>query len=106
MGRQTGFSQSLWAFGGLILASAFVMACNAPTAPRNNAESSAMKTAGGETVQKVEVDPQKAVDPVCGMTVENGITATYHGKTYEFCSEYCAEAFKKNPEKYVPQSAD
>jgi Cu+-exporting ATPase len=43
-------------------------------------------------------------DPVCGMTV-NPATAKhrrdYHGKTYFFCCQGCAEKFQSDPEKYL-----
>ena len=45
-----------------------------------------------------------ALDPVCGMHVENESTDKYiaHKETkYHFCSTFCMELFNKNPEKYV-----
>ncbi len=44
-----------------------------------------------------------AVDPICHMPTEPDIkdTAVYKNKTYGFCSVYCKDEFKKNPEKYV-----
>jgi len=32
--------------------------------------------------------------------------ACYEGKTYYFCSEACAKAFKENPVKYLSSSDD
>jgi YHS domain-containing protein len=46
-----------------------------------------------------------AVDPVCGMQVNEEEAAAhtdYQGDTYYFCSEWCQEEFAKDPEKYVP----
>ena len=46
----------------------------------------------------------KAVDPVCGMTVVKAnakATFDYKGTTYYFCSLGCKEAFAKEPEKYL-----
>ena len=46
----------------------------------------------------------KAVDPVCGMTVVKATakaTFDYKGATYYFCSTGCKEAFAKEPEKYL-----
>lgn len=46
----------------------------------------------------------KAVDPVCGMTVDPATAAAkseYKGKTYYFCSEGCRKAFEANPEQYL-----
>jgi len=44
-----------------------------------------------------------AVDPICNMPTESDMkdTAVYKNKTYGFCSAYCRDEFKKNPEKYV-----
>jgi P-type Cu+ transporter len=46
----------------------------------------------------------KAIDPICGMTVdEKGAAATseYKGATYYFCSESCKKSFDKDPEAYL-----
>ena len=46
------------------------------------------------------------IDPVCGMTVEEGpnaITAAYKGTTYYFCGRGCKVAFEKEPEKFLKQ---
>lgn len=42
------------------------------------------------------------VDPVCGMTVDegSGVKDTYKGKEYFFCSEGCQRKFQENPETY------
>ncbi len=42
-------------------------------------------------------------DPVCRakMADNSAPTATYHGKTYQFCSEADKQAFLKDPAKYV-----
>ncbi len=42
-------------------------------------------------------------DPVCRARIADNRapTATYQGKTYQFCSEADKQAFLKNPEKYV-----
>jgi Cu2+-exporting ATPase len=48
------------------------------------------------------------IDPVCGMRVgpDSLESATYQGTLYRFCSRHCAEAFRKEPGKYVqPASA-
>jgi len=45
-----------------------------------------------------------ALDPVCGMTVDPATAAgkaEHEGKTYYFCSQHCAHAFKKDPHKFV-----
>jgi Cu+-exporting ATPase len=50
----------------------------------------------------------KAVDPVCGMSVVKAKAAAsyeYKGTTYYFCSTGCKDAFAKDPEKYIKKSA-
>jgi Cu+-exporting ATPase len=45
-----------------------------------------------------------AIDPVCGMEVDeksSAISATYSGKTFHFCSAECQQSFQANPEQYV-----
>jgi Cu+-exporting ATPase len=46
----------------------------------------------------------KAIDPVCGMTVETDLasdTAQYGGKTFHFCSPGCGQRFRSDPERYL-----
>ena len=42
-------------------------------------------------------------DPVCHMKTAGFLrdTAIYKNNTYGFCSIYCKDEFKRNPEKYV-----
>jgi len=50
----------------------------------------------------------KAVDPVCGMTVvkaKAAATYEYKGTTYYFCGMGCKDAFVKDPEKYIKASS-
>jgi len=51
-----------------------------------------------------EMAGEKAIDPVCGMSV-NTATAEYRsfrdGKAYYFCSAGCKESFDKNPARYM-----
>ena len=53
---------------------------------------------------------EKAIDPVCGMTVDPATAAGSHvhdGETYHFCSNGCLTKFKADPEKYLsPQPAE
>lgn len=45
-----------------------------------------------------------AIDPVCGMEVDEksaAATYDYQGKTYYFCGPGCKVAFTKEPEKYL-----
>ncbi|MEM2943914.1 MAG: NAD-binding protein [Methanomassiliicoccales archaeon] len=44
------------------------------------------------------------LDPVCGAEIDPtkvSRVAQYGGKNFYFCSEECAEAFKKNPERFI-----
>jgi YHS domain-containing protein len=56
-----------------------------------------------------QVQPDTAVDPVCGMTVKKSTakyTFDYKGATYYFCSEGCKTSFSKEPEKYLSKTAE
>ena len=56
----------------------------------------------GGLAQQAATD--KAVDPVCGMTVVKAnakATYDYKGTTYYFCSTGCKEAFAKEPDKFL-----
>ena len=58
-------------------------------------------TTAKTTTQKVKF--ANAIDPICEMRTDDDMkdTVVYKGKTYGFCSSYCKDEFKKNPEKYV-----
>jgi len=48
-----------------------------------------------------------AIDPVCGMQVDESSAAAtyeYQGETYYFCALGCKAAFEKEPEKYLNKS--
>jgi Cu+-exporting ATPase len=50
-----------------------------------------------------------ATDPVCGMQVDEKTApakTSHAGKTYYFCSEACADEFRKNPTKYTKTPAE
>lgn len=40
-------------------------------------------------------------DPVCGMRASEGITFSYKGQNYFFCSDHCKQQFEKDPEAYI-----
>jgi YHS domain-containing protein len=45
-----------------------------------------------------------AVDPVCGMEVDEKTTRhkiEYEGKIYYFCCEHCMKAFQSDPKRYL-----
>jgi YHS domain-containing protein len=60
---------------------------------------SSMISQSKTSVQKA----QKAVDPVCGLTVDKlpELSYSYKGETYYFCSKADLEKFKKTPDKYA-----
>ncbi|MEO8551221.1 MAG: heavy metal translocating P-type ATPase [Kofleriaceae bacterium] len=43
-------------------------------------------------------------DPVCGMPVVSGTTATFAGREYRFCSARCREKFEADPGQYLTPS--
>lgn len=49
-----------------------------------------------------------AIDPVCGMTVDDDSTffTTLEGKTFHFCSEHCLHKFQESPGQYLAKSAE
>ena len=51
--------------------------------------------------------PPKAIDPVCGLTVDKlpELSYTYKGETYYFCSKADLNKFKETPDKYVKKPA-
>jgi xanthine dehydrogenase accessory factor len=49
-------------------------------------------------------EPETAIDPVCGMTVEIATArykTSYQGKEYYFCATSCKRSFEKEPEVYL-----
>ena len=53
------------------------------------------------------VPPARAVDPVCGMTVQTaGAKSTVHdGHVYYFCSQDCRAKFEATPTSYLKVAA-
>lgn len=50
-----------------------------------------------------------AIDPICGMTVDEKTAAgksEYKGKTYYFCNVKCKEKFDSNPDEYVDEEGN
>jgi YHS domain-containing protein len=49
-----------------------------------------------------------AIDPVCKMAVDEkapgGGKAQYWGKYFYYCSKDCRVSFRRDPQKYVPES--
>lgn len=49
-----------------------------------------------------------AIDPVCGMRVDENSTqyqTQYGDQTYTFCSQQCKSEFEQNPEQYARPAA-
>jgi xanthine dehydrogenase accessory factor len=54
------------------------------------------------------VEPDEAIDPVCGMTVtisQAHYVAEYGGQAYYFCGAGCKAAFERAPEQYLAAPA-
>ena len=51
--------------------------------------------------------PSKAIDPVCGLTVDKlpELSYAYKGETYYFCSKADLDKFKKTPDKYSKKAS-
>jgi len=49
-----------------------------------------------------------AIDPVCGMTVDDNkseFQTQFAGKKYFFCSEECKQEFENNPDEFAEPAA-
>jgi xanthine dehydrogenase accessory factor len=58
--------------------------------------------------EPIQVEPDEAIDPVCGMTVQVAgakYVFEYQGQNYYFCCPACKKLFAKEPEKYLTQPA-
>ena len=57
-------------------------------------------------VEQLYQDENRAIDPVCGMTVsmvDAPARAEYGGKPYFFCVEKCRDRFLADPARYIPR---
>ena len=54
-----------------------------------------------DNIKKYLTKDNNLKDVVCGMNAKEDIVTEYVGKKYNFCSNYCQEEFKKNPERYI-----
>lgn len=50
--------------------------------------------------------PTTTSDPVCGMQVEpeTAVTVEYGGRIYYFCESACADTFRDDPDRWIPQA--
>lgn len=46
-----------------------------------------------------------AIDPVCGMEVdpESAMAVEYAGDVYSFCESVCADTFRDEPARWIPE---
>jgi YHS domain-containing protein len=53
------------------------------------------------------VPPDRAVDPVCGMTIKtnDAKSAVYNGQAYYFCSQDCRQKFEAKSASYAKPMA-
>lgn len=64
-----------------------------------------------ESPSEIQIVQQETKDLVCGHELDEtqakaaGLTSTYEGKTYYFCSYTCNKQFDKDPERYLHQEA-
>src|SRR5690348_15832881 len=60
-----------------------------------------------EPNQQDTEQPEKVIDPVCGMKVDpvspRGGTHVHDGRTYAFCNPRCREKFAAAPERYLAE---
>ena len=50
-----------------------------------------------------------AIDPVCGMEVDDATAASqlqYEGETFYFCSEECKNEFTDDPESFLEEEEE
>ena len=62
----------------------------------------------GCSAHAAPTEDDKAIDPVCGMTVDPAATphhAEHDGRTHHFCSASCRTRFVADPERYLRPSA-
>ena len=68
------------------------------------AELVAIRAAGGIAAGVLVAEPQHAIDPVCGMSVDVATArfeAEHEGISYHFCAAGCQKAFEADPEGFA-----
>jgi xanthine dehydrogenase accessory factor len=61
----------------------------------------------GATAAGAAAGPARAIDPVCGMTVDAGPASyplEHEGSTYYFCMAGCRQSFEQDPAAYLKES--
>ena len=49
--------------------------------------------------------PRTVTDPVCGMQIdpEAAIVIEHAGRVFHFCESACADTFRDDPDRWIPQ---
>jgi YHS domain-containing protein len=63
-----------------------------------------MPSVGAKTASALPADANKTC-PTCGDAVDPNVKVVYKGRTVYFCCKACADAFNKDPEKYLAHPA-
>ncbi len=85
-----------------LLACCFLAACKKEsTATKSMQQPTEEPPKAENTLAKLKFDNPK--DVYCNMDIDGNVADTmkYQGKLYGFCSSYCKDEFKKDPEKYL-----
>ncbi|MFQ6116162.1 MAG: YHS domain-containing protein [bacterium] len=88
----------------LLTTLSFFIACGEKKEAETETQQTEAMQAQEEQAVEGEMAESIAIDPVCGMKVnqeEAQFTIDYHGKTYYFCAEADKMAFLENPDKYL-----
>lgn len=67
---------------------------------------------GAQAIQRGSLVPNlggfvDGIDPVCGMNVadDEGVTLSYQGRSFRFCSHNCRRRFESSPETFLGTGA-
>ncbi len=92
----------------LAVSTALLASCASSTDSTHTGSDSTTAAAATNTTTPAAAAPMakidNTVDPVCEMKItaaEASATTVHEGKTLGFCSEGCADEFKKSPAQYV-----
>ncbi|UTD28486.1 heavy metal translocating P-type ATPase [Bradyrhizobium sp. WD16] len=82
--------------------------CGSAGAAKNALPPATSSCCSGTVPAAVRDESAKAIDPVCGMSVDPAAAkhrAEHHGETYFFCSAGCRTKFVADPVKYLDKTA-